>query len=131
MIQPMVDIRVGRGKRIHDAILESGKSQREIADLIGVTPQSITKWIKTGKIYVDNLQTLADITEVDMRYLASGVTAKPEISEPAARYDTSGLRDIVAQLDTRQAQKLLMCAHAILDSLGDVEISITVGGKNI
>lgn len=69
MIQPMVDIntadyRQSRGKRIADAIDASGKSQREVADLVGVTPQSITKWIRTGNIYIDNLQTLADIIGV-------------------------------------------------------------------
>lgn len=132
IIQPMVDTKAVRGLRIQEAILNSGKTQREIAELIGVAPQSITKWIKTGKIYIDNLQLLADVTGVDMRYIVSG-QPPTKISEPRALYQTnrSDLLTVLDQLDAQQAHKLLMCARAILDGAGDIEVSISIGGQKL
>ncbi len=129
IIQPMVDMRAARGARIQQAILDSGKSQREIAELIGVAPQSITKWIKTGKIYVDNLHALAELTGVDLRYIVSGYTPH-HVSDQSEPYTTnrSELINTLDKLDAQQVHKLLICAQAFLEADADLDVSITVGG---
>ncbi|WP_417539546.1 LexA family protein [Marinobacter sp.] len=48
--------------RIRHALTKAGLSQTAAAHRIGVTPQSVYKWLKTGKIDKSNLQALADIT---------------------------------------------------------------------
>lgn len=132
MIRPMVDTRAARGDRIRQVILNSGKSQREIAELIGVAPQSITKWIKTGKIYIDNLESLASVTGADMRYIASGYRSDL-VAEPSVKYITarSNLLDIINELDDHQANKLLVCARALVDADPDIDLTISVGGKKV
>lgn len=129
----MVDIKSARGDRIRAVILESGKSQREVADLVGVTPQSITKWLKTGKIYVDNLQALADATNTDVRYIISG-NPKFKIEQPEAPYYTKHdeLHTLLDTLDQQQAQQLMLCIRAILNNGdSDFEINISVGKKKV
>ena len=137
MVDEHIDnLKTFRGERIADAIRESGKSQREIAALIGVTPQSITKWIRNGNIYMENLLKLADITGVDLRYLISGPKA---IREEPPNYDRSPhseLHHLVDQLHDDQASQLTMVARAILDrgnSGLDLNISFgepVVGGES-
>lgn len=76
-IQPMVENdsnKQSRGKRISDAIKKSGKTQREIASIIGVSPQSISKWVQTGSIQAENLWTFAEVTDTDIRFLMFGET---------------------------------------------------------
>ena len=124
----MVDTRADRGKRIQTAIQNSGKTQREIADLIGVAPQSITKWIKTGKIYIDNLQALAEVTGVDLRYFFA---SRHAISEPKSEYlaKQNELHALIDRLGEQQTRKLILCAQALLESDDNVEVNIAIGGK--
>lgn len=49
-------------EKIRYALKRSSLTQTAAAQRIGVTPQSVYKWIKTGKIDKANLQKLADIT---------------------------------------------------------------------
>lgn len=49
-------------EKIRYALKRASLSQTAVAQRIGVTPQSVYKWIKTGKIDKANLQKLADIT---------------------------------------------------------------------
>ncbi len=134
MIQPMVDIdKKARGARIAQAITDSGKTQREMSEIIGVAPQSITKWIRNGNISMDNLVALSDFTGIDLRYLISGDNFG-EVAEEDMRYtvEYNSLRDIVGQLDQPQMNKLLMCARAISESTdSDVEDKISIGTKEI
>lgn len=60
-------------QRVAKAIKESGKSQKQIADQIGVTPQAITRWLKVGTISKDNLFKLAMATDSSFYWLASGM----------------------------------------------------------
>ncbi|WP_299733892.1 XRE family transcriptional regulator [uncultured Endozoicomonas sp.] len=59
--------------RISVAIERSGKSQRKVAIEIGVTPQAITKWLKTGNISRESLDGLAKATGVSASWLLSGI----------------------------------------------------------
>lgn len=48
--------------RIRYALSKAKLSQSEAARLIGVTPQSVYKWLKSGQIDKDNLSKLAELT---------------------------------------------------------------------
>ncbi len=122
--------RSARGTRIAEVIKASGKSQREVAELVGVTPQSITKWLRTGNIYIGNLVTLAEIAGVDIRYLIYGDPG--EGKEYGYEIKHAKLQTLVDQLDKKQARKLTLCAHALLEcDDSDVEVNITVGAKKV
>lgn len=49
-------------EKIRYALKRASLTQTAVAQSIGVTPQSVYKWIKTGKIDKVNLQKLADLT---------------------------------------------------------------------
>ena len=119
-----------RGQRILRAIQQSGLPQRRIAERIGVTPQSITKWIRTGNIYVDNLLALAEITGVELRYLLTGEST-PAINETAKKYNTarSELHDSIDQLDEKSTRLLKLCLNAIMESEDNLGIRIEIGKR--
>lgn len=88
--------KLARGKRIADAIKHSGKTQREIAALIGVSPQSISKWIQSGSIQAENLWTFAELTDTDIRYLMFG--------EPTPHADLHKLIDQLSPIQAKRAK---------------------------
>lgn len=59
-------------ERIKHALRSSNTSQSEAARHIGVSPQSVYKWVKTGHIDKENLQALADLTGFNVEWLLSG-----------------------------------------------------------
>lgn len=106
MIQPMVDLdknKKARGQRISDAIKKSGKTQGEIAAIIGVTPQSISKWTLNGSIQAENLWTFAEVTHSDIRYLMFG--------EPNPSAELHGLID---QLSDSQAKQVTLFINTLM-----------------
>lgn len=52
-------------------IKDSGMDKKEIADLVGVSKQSVTGWESTGRISKSNLNRLADLLKVDIKWLLS------------------------------------------------------------
>ncbi len=95
--------KMARAQRISEAIKSSGKTQREIADIIGVTPQSISKWTQTGSIQAENLWAFADAIHVDIRYLMFGETSSH-----------GGLHQIIDQLSTQQAKQVALFVNTLL-----------------
>jgi len=126
MIQPMVDKKIERGKRIRRVIQDSGKTQREIAEIVGVAPQSVTKWMTTGKISLESIEALADVTGLDIRYLMSG-TNPPAVAEHAALYHTQHheLHRFIDTLNDKRAQQLFACAQAIKEN-DDENADVTI-----
>lgn len=132
MIQPMVDIeRQKRGERISHAIKQAGLTQRKAAQLIGVTPQSITKWIRSGSINKENVQALSDITGVDVRYLIVGnPNAEISQSDVGYRVSISELHALINSLTQEQAALLSLCAKAIIETDDkDLTLNIHVGSQ--
>ncbi len=126
----MVYNRSSRGTRIAEVIKKSGKSQREVAELVGVTPQSITKWLKTGNIYIGNLVSLAEITGADIRYLIYGEPGDSEDAGYQVKHAT--LHSLVDKLGEKQARKLSICARAMIDyDEPDIEVNISIDGNKI
>lgn len=135
MMRSMVDYSYkSRGQRIARAIKLSGLSQRSIAAKIGVTPQSTTKWLKTGNIKCEHLLELARLTKTDLVYLIEGAS-KEGVSEPAASYSSapeSELIQVMASLSEIQLKKLYLCAQALLvNQDGDLDVKLSLGGKEI
>lgn len=60
------------GGRIAEAIKYSGKSQRQIALDIGITPQALNKWPKTGKASTKALFRFSYVTGVSFSWLIEG-----------------------------------------------------------
>jgi SOS-response transcriptional repressor LexA len=54
--------------KIKQAITDSGKAKKEVADALGVSKQSITGWEKTGRISKQNLASLADLLQIDLKW---------------------------------------------------------------
>ena len=55
-------------KRISNAIKNSGLSNTELAKKVNVERTSISKWIKTGRISVENLASLCLVLNIDPKY---------------------------------------------------------------
>ena len=55
-------------QKIRDAIQKSGRSKKDIAEIIGVTKQSITGWEESGRISKTNLLKLAELLQIDVNW---------------------------------------------------------------
>ena len=64
------------GVRVKHAIKSAGLTQKQVAEAIGVTPQSVNKWIKEGKISRDHLMDLSRATGSTFTWLATGEGAQ-------------------------------------------------------
>jgi plasmid maintenance system antidote protein VapI len=64
------------GARVKHAIKGAGLTQKQVAEAIGVTPQSVNKWIKEGKISRDHLMDLSRATGSTFTWLATGEGAQ-------------------------------------------------------
>lgn len=60
------------GGRIAKAIELSGKSQRQIALSIGITPQALNKWPKTGNASKEALFKFCELTGINYNWLLTG-----------------------------------------------------------
>lgn len=116
-IQPMVDSKkTPKGRRITQAIKMSGKTQKEIADILGVKPQSVGKWVVTGNITTEHLKRLAEVTGANLHYLISGRSSL-RVSEADVAYYAKHreLHDLVERLTQKQAKQLMLFAQTLLD----------------
>jgi len=67
--------------RITEAIKGSGKSQKQIALEVGVTPQAVNRWTRSGIISKENLYQLALKTGTSMEWLL-GIDKEPKYGNP-------------------------------------------------
>lgn len=79
--RPPSEVRAALAERIGLAIDRSGLNGREVADGMGVSPQSISSWRKTGKIAKERLPQFAAIVGVSIQWLM-GEGPGDEIREP-------------------------------------------------
>lgn len=63
-----------KGKRIRDIRLEKGMSQRKLAALVGVAPNSISGYEMTGRLPTNMVGKLCDALDISPNYLF-GVTS--------------------------------------------------------
>mgnify|MGYP001131737037 CR=1 FL=1 len=77
-------------ERIAQAIEHSGKSQRKIALAIGVSPQALNKWLKTGNAKKELLVKFSKITGVNFEWLVTGLgdmTSENYVAERRSTYN--------------------------------------------
>lgn len=73
-------------KRIKDAIALSGKSQRKIAEEMGITPQGLSKAAREGVMARDTLERFCLATGGNFEQLATGKPAPPPASGVGKKY---------------------------------------------
>ena len=77
------------GERIKQAIEACPYSAREVAEEIGITPQAISKALRSNKMGKDNLRKMADFVGVDRDWLINGKSVSP------ASFDADGITECV------------------------------------
>lgn len=60
------------GRKIARALESAGRTQRWLAAEVGVTPASVTGWLKDGRITVENLSRVAEALGVSFQSLLGG-----------------------------------------------------------
>jgi SOS-response transcriptional repressor LexA len=63
--------------KIRQAITDSGRSKKEIAEAIGVTKQSITGWETFGRISKPNLLKLSELLGLDINWFLNDAATEP------------------------------------------------------
>ena len=56
------------GRRIRQALKDSGRTQVDLADTLGVTRQAVQSWLTTGRVHKDKLEPIALFTRKDLDY---------------------------------------------------------------
>ena len=75
-------------ERLQDLRKTAGYSQEQLADLLGLSRQAVSKWeSKQGKPDIDNILKLTEIYHVSADYLLLGVEPQQEAS-PAEKRET-------------------------------------------
>lgn len=76
------------GERITELRKNSGLSQGQLADIMDVSRQAVSKW-ETDQASPDtiNLIRLSDVLNADVEYLASGKKAKPKFTPIVINYE--------------------------------------------
>lgn len=84
------------GKRLHRAIVATGKSYAEVARAVGKQPQAVYGWVKTGRIGKDTLAAVAVLTQTSLEWLVNGQESALEVqpfkvaSVPLVEWDRIG-----------------------------------------
>lgn len=77
-----------RAERLQDLRKKAGYSQEQLADLLGLSRQAVSKWeAKQGKPDIDNILKLTEIYHVSADYLLLGVESQRDAS-PAEKRET-------------------------------------------
>lgn len=70
-------------ERLQELRRKANYSQEQIADMLGISRQAISKWESgQGKPEIDNIIKLTDIYDVSSDYILLGKEDKKEIAEP-------------------------------------------------
>jgi phage repressor protein C with HTH and peptisase S24 domain len=80
------------GDRVKEAIKGADLTQKQVALAINVSPQSVTKWIKDGKISRENVIALSKATGYTYTWLSTG-------QGPRLHYHANSLYHLLAQSD--------------------------------
>lgn len=75
----------GLGERLYDLRTKAGYSQEQLAELLGVSRQAVSRWeVGQGKPEIDNVVKLAQIYRVSVDYVLTGEQRVPSVSEVGA-----------------------------------------------
>lgn len=73
--------------RLAFLVKATGKKQKEVAELLGVTPQAVSGWLRTGRISTESLVRLAALAGMTVEE-ALGTQGVREASAPYASSDS-------------------------------------------
>lgn len=96
--------------RLKQAIKESKKSQKRIAEEIGITPQALNKWLKDGKASKENLAAFAEATDTNFSWIILGELFRQEAGPPEFTYSSldslsPASQDLVRQIAEMEAMQ--------------------------
>lgn len=108
-------------KNLNRLVSRSGKSQKEIADAIGISPQSFNTWMQGTAIpRMGKIQLLADyfhVNKSDLLEEKSGYYINPETAEIAQKiYEDQELRALFDAAKDADPEDL-QAVHAMLKAL--------------
>lgn len=111
--------RIERGQRIRTLREESPHTQQSLADQIPVTLRAYQRWEEGGGIEWDHLEKLAEIHEVDVRWIHRGEEppATPDLLATGARLDS--LERQVAELALMVSEVLAIARGEDVDAGAD------------
>lgn len=72
--------------RMTEALARSGRTQAEVARLLGVTAQAVSGWFSTGTISKPNLVKFGAITGASMKELMAKEPLTAQVAEPSQKY---------------------------------------------
>lgn len=109
--------------RISQSVKSSGKSQRQIAIAIGITPQALNKWLKTGNADKEHLLHFARETGVDFEWLLTGreyesATGKGASSSAIKLKETITQLDESGRLPEHVSQAIELLLHSLFPRQG-------------
>ncbi|TNH41494.1 XRE family transcriptional regulator [Photorhabdus luminescens] len=108
-------------KRIKQARLAKKLTQAELADMLGVTPQSVQQWESSTEPRKSRLTALASILDVDVNWLLFGETLKKSADQvpPESEWTTIAQWDDNMPLDGDEVK---------VPFLKDIEFACSNGG---
>ncbi len=119
-----------QAERIIKAIKHSGLNQRKIALEIGISPQALNKWTKTGNASRESLAKFSKVTGTSLEWLITGEgeeresSLKKDLSLFAQSSPTSQqLAETITELSAKNllSDEVIAAAHSlILASIPDV-----------
>lgn len=99
----------------------TGCTQRQVAEVAGVSPQAVTKWLKGGSVEVGNLARLAEWSGYSFQSLSRLVTENKlrlmptRVAESKALYRTAEeFGDLWAKLTDEHRHQMLGMGKALL-----------------
>ena len=76
-------------KRLNTALKDARKSQTDLAEHLGVTPQAVQQWCMPEGTTprAKRIEAIANFLDVSYPWLATGATQPNQVTEPKASYD--------------------------------------------
>jgi transcriptional regulator with XRE-family HTH domain len=108
-----------RGARIRRLRLEGGKSQRYVADQLGVAPRSIQNWEAGEPIAYPNLVALARLFDTTPEWIDDGIATEDARDDDADLAARTGWLEARARHDTSIIRYELRDLTAAVKRMGD------------
>lgn len=87
----------GLGARIHHAIENSPYKAREVAEAIELSPQAISKAIRSNQMGKDNLRKMAEFIRVDQDWLINGKSVDAEFDPDKMTECVMALKKVIKE----------------------------------
>lgn len=106
-----------RGKRIKQAISDTGLSASRVSQNMDVSRTSLQNWISGAPMHTGNLYCLCKLLNKDVRYILEGAEHTPENSDLHAKIDL---------LTPEHREQVMLLTNALLGSYTSSEIKFDI-----